>query len=34
VQILEHQQQRLLLAFAQQHALQPVEGALATLGWI
>ena len=31
VQILEHQEQRLHLAFAQQHALEPVERALAAL---
>ena len=31
VQILEHQQQRLYLAFAQQHALERLKRALATL---
>src|SRR5262249_45574566 len=31
VQVFKHQQQRLLLAFAQQHALQGVKGALAAL---
>ena len=34
VQILEHQQQRLLLGLAQEHALEGVERALAPLGWI
>ena len=34
VQVLEDQQQRLHLAFAQQHALERVEGALAALGRI
>ena len=34
VQVLEHQQQRLHLAFAQQHALERVERALAALGGI
>ena len=31
VQVLKHQEQRLHLAFAQQHALEPVERALAAL---
>ena len=34
VQVLEDQQQRLHLAFAQQHALEGVEGVLAALRWI
>src|SRR5262249_30083266 len=34
VQILEDRQERLLLALAQQHTLEGVEGALAALGWI
>ena len=34
MQILTHQQQRLLLALTQEHALEGVEGALAALGWI
>jgi hypothetical protein len=31
VQVFKHEEQRLLLTFAQQHALEPVERALTAL---
>ena len=34
VQVLEHQQEGLSLALAQEHPLEGIEGALAALGWI